>query len=158
MSVKVALAVLAALFTTGCLDEDGRCGPARATVARVIDGDTIELASGERVRYLLVDTPEVSGTVECYGPEAEAFNASVVAGQEVTLTYDVECTDRYDRLLAYVSVGDREINAMLVERGYACVLHIAPNGTDRVEEFESLEAAAMQSGAGLWGACPDAPC
>jgi micrococcal nuclease len=152
------LGVLTALALAACDPSGGRCGPASAVVARVIDGDTVELDTGERVRYLLVDTPEDTSTVECYGPEATAYNTDLVAGAKVELRYDVECTDRYDRLLAYVSVAGREVNSLLVERGFACVLHIPPNGADRVEEFRSLQAVARAEGRGLWGACPEIPC
>lgn len=127
-------------------------------VARVVDGDTIELESGETIRYLMVDTPETFGGVECYGEEAKQFNIDIVMGQEVTLKYDTECTDRFDRTLAYVSVGDREINSLLIERGFACVLYIPPNGADRKTELENLEALAKQQDRGLWGACTSNPC
>ena len=142
----------------GACQPNDSCGPGSGVVARVIDGDTIELESGEKIRYLLVDTPETFGTEECYGPEAKQFNTDVVLGQSVTLQYDDECTDRYDRLLAYVSVGDREINALLVERGFACVLYIPPNGSDRKSEFDALESLAKQDGKGLWGVCESNPC
>ena len=107
----------------------------------------------------MIDTPESTTEIECYGEEAKAFNASLVEGVEVTLTYDVECQDRFDRTLAYVKVGDREVNSLLVERGFACVLYIPPNGADRANEFESLEAVAESENRGLWGACEeDPPC
>lgn len=143
----------------GCqLGEDNRCGPSKGVVARVVDGDTIELASGETIRYLMVDTPETFGELECYGEEAKQFNTDIVMGQEVTLKYDTECTDRFDRTLAYVSVGDREVNALLIERGFACVLYIPPNGAERKTELESLESIAKQQNRGLWGACASNPC
>ena len=62
------------------------------------------------------------------------------------------------RLLAYVSVGGVEVNSLLVERGYACVLHIPPNGADRVVEFETLEAEAKAAGRGMWGSCEVVTC
>jgi len=136
---------------------DNRCGPTSAVVERVIDGDTVELDSGERVRYLMVDTPEVSGGVECYGEEARTFNTQLVEGQEIKLRYDVECEDRFGRLLAYVSVGDRDVNKLLIERGFACVLYIPPNGADVRPEYQALENQAKQEGAGLW-ACEETPC
>jgi len=127
-----------------------------------LDGDTIELATGEKIRYLMVDTPEISHNstevAECFGDEAKQFNTDLVEGQVVTLVYDTECTDRFNRLLAYVSLGDREINTLLVERGFACVLHIPPNGNDRADEFQSLESAAKQQDKGLWGVCESTPC
>jgi micrococcal nuclease len=157
ISTCVALGFSAALLA-GCPSVESRCGPTKGVVARVIDGDTIELESGETIRYLMVDTPETFGGEECYGPEAKQFNTDIALGEEVTLKYDTECTDRFDRTLAYVSVGDREINALLIERGFACVLYIPPNGADRRTELESLEEIAQQQDRGLWGACTSNPC
>lgn len=151
-----ALALLA--LGPGC-DDDERCGPSRATVVRVIDGDTIELDTGDTIRLLMIDTPETTGGQnDCYGQEAKQYTTSVVLDQEVELAYDVECEDRYGRLLAYVSVGGREINTIMVERGYACVLYIPPNGEDRLDEFESLEYVARTNGVGMWGACAEVTC
>ena len=124
----------------------------------MVDGDTIELESGEKIRYLMIDTPESTTEIECYGEEAKEFNASLVEGKEVQLEYDVECEDRFGRTLAYVTVDDREVNSLLVERGFACMLYIPPNGEDRVSEFESLEAVAESENRGLWGACEVNPC
>ncbi|HUS65278.1 MAG TPA: thermonuclease family protein [Kofleriaceae bacterium] len=151
------LLVAVALF--GCSgEEDERCGPSSGIVARVVDGDTVELESGEKIRYLMIDTPESTTEIECYGEEAKEFNASLVEGKEVQLEYDVECKDRFDRTLAYVTVDDREVNSLLVERGFACVLYIPPNGEGRMDDFESLEAVAEAENRGLWGACEENPC
>jgi micrococcal nuclease len=127
-------------------------------VSRVIDGDTIELESGERVRYLLVDTPESTSDVECWGPEAKEANRVLVEGQIVELEYDEECTDGYERLLAYVSLDGRLVNEVIIERGHGCVLHIPPNGEDRVEAMRAAEEHARQHRNGLWGACSNHPC
>lgn len=135
------------------------CGPTSGTVAKVIDGDTIELASGERIRYLLVDTPETTGGKnDCWGVEARELNRSLVEGKQVTLSYGEACTDRYDRLLAYVSVDGREVNSLLVERGAACVLYIPPAGESRRDEFKELESEARQAKRGVWGACEVVTC
>jgi micrococcal nuclease len=149
----LALAGLAAL--AACEGDGGaRCGAPEAVVARIIDGDTIELADGERVRYLMIDTPEATGgTRECFGANAVTFNTDLVLGKTVALRDDVECRDRFGRRLAYVTVNGQEVNTLMVERGYACVLHIPPNGDDRIGEFEALEAAAMADAVGLWGSC-----
>jgi micrococcal nuclease len=137
----------------------GRCGPAQAVVKRVIDGDTVELESGERVRYLLIDTPEsTNGADDCFGHEAAEHNRQLVEGKTIGLTYDEECTDDYDRLLAYVTLDDRDINLLMVERGLACVLYIPPNGEDRIDDFEAAQEAAKSSLVGLWGACEDVTC
>lgn len=160
----LVLAIASALPLAAC-DSDGddaggsSCGPTKGVVERVIDGDTVELETGERVRYLLVDTPETTnGKMDCWGEQAVAANVSFVQGQEVTLRYDVECDDRFDRLLAYVSVGDRVINELLVERGHACVLHIPPNGEDEIDHYDALESAAKAADRGVWGACDPVTC
>jgi micrococcal nuclease len=137
---------------------DDDCGPSEGVVAHVIDGDTVELATGERIRYLLVDTPEVSGAVGCFGREASDFNRTLVEGKTVRLSYDAECTDQYDRLLAYVSLEGRSVNELLLTRGFACVLHIPPNGADHLDEYRRLEEAAQAGQVGLWGACTESPC
>jgi micrococcal nuclease len=134
------------------------CGPITGTVAQVIDGDTIELASGERVRYLMIDTPESTTETECFGPEAKELNQTLVEGREITLRYDEVCTDIYDRLLAYVEVSGQEINKVMIERGYACVLHIPPNGDEVIDEYEALESEARTLDKGLWAACDPTPC
>lgn len=138
---------------------DTPCGPSTGFVKYVVDGDTVVLDSGERVRYLLVDTPEITGGKnECWGQEASTYNASLVSQQTVTLTYDVECEDQYGRLLAYVSVGELDINRQLLEFGHACVLQIPPNGYERVSEYRGFEAAAKQGAVGMWGACATVAC
>ena len=117
------------------------------------------LESGDRIRYILVDTPEITnGKNDCYGDEARDFNHMLVTGRDVVLTYDDECRDTYGRLLAYVSVGETEVNRTLLEDGYACVLHISPNGDDRVAEYQQLEDMAKTSGVGMWSACGTVAC
>lgn len=165
MNMQARRMVLGLLIASvsGCDDagnesSESACGPSSGVVSRAVDGDTIELASGEQIRYLLVDTPESTSQVECYGEEAASFNASLVVGQDVELSYDQECTDRFGRTLAYVRLQGRDINALLVERGYACILHIPPNGEDRVDEFEDIEADAKARMVGMWGVCEEIGC
>ena len=155
----LVLAGVVALGTTGCGNPESECGSTEGVVERIIDGDTIELVGGVKIRYLMVNTPETTGGKnECYGNNAVTFNTDLVLGKTVQIDYDVECTDRFDRTLAYVSVNGQEVNSLLLERGYACLLHIAPNGDDRLAEFKALETSAKQRNAGLWGACTPIPC
>jgi micrococcal nuclease len=127
-------------------------GDARsATVSRVVDGDTVVLAGAGRVRLIGVDTPEVFGRPECFGAQASAFAKRLLAGAGVRYVVGREAHDRYGRLLAYLWLGDgRSVNAMLVARGYARTLTIAPN--DRyAHEFARLAGDARRRHAGLWG-------
>jgi len=135
------------------------CGPSSAKVSRVVDGDTIELENGTKVRYLLVNAPETTnGHNDCYGAQAAARNAELVEGKTVQLTYDTQCTDRYGRTLAYVKVDGVEVNSTLMTEGLACVLYVKPDGMSRVQEFEDLEVVAKTNRVGLWGACSVVTC
>ena len=53
----------------------------------MLDGDTIESSGGERVRYILVDTPELGDVSDCYAEEARDFNNALVYGKTISLTY-----------------------------------------------------------------------
>ncbi|HEX7244202.1 MAG TPA: thermonuclease family protein [Solirubrobacterales bacterium] len=129
-----------------------------AVVTRVVDGDTIEARFGGRtedVRYIGIDTPETvkpDTPVQCFGPRASAFNHRLLEGRRVRLVFGVERRDVYGRLLAYVHLGRRFVNATFVRRGLARTLTIPPN--DRFAPlFERLELGAARRGRGLWGAC-----
>lgn len=97
-----------------------------AVVERVIDGDTIELVGGERVRYIGMDTPE-SG--ESGFTEATQRNAALVSGKEVILDIcEEQPLDAFGRTLAYVLIGDTVVNEQLLVEGLAEPLHIPPCG------------------------------
>ena len=137
------------------------CGPASAKVVEVLDGDTVVFETGEQVRYLLIDAPEVAHSTneesDCYGDEAAAQNRLLVAGKTVDLEYDVECDDRFNRLLAYVYLDGRMINRTLLERGHGRVLRVAPNGAGHCAEFAAIQQDAADAGVGLWGMCGESP-
>lgn len=159
-SLAVLAVVLYLLFSGG---DDGdpeatKAGSVTAEVTRVVDGDTVEIdldGREEDLRYIGVDTPESvkpDAPVECFGPEASELNAELVEGETVRLVFDAERRDVYERLLAYVYVGDTFVNAELVRRGYATTLTIPPN--DRFAGmFDRLQREASAAGRGLWGAC-----
>jgi micrococcal nuclease len=160
-AVVLLLAALVLLRPWESLDELWREEPpsrATAFVSRVVDGDTVEVQLGgetEDVRYIGVDTPETvkpGAPVECFGPQASAFNHRLVERRRVRLVFGVERRDDYGRLLAYVYLGERFVNAELVRRGLAETLTIPPN--DRfAARLKALEIAAARAGRGLWGRC-----
>ena len=118
-----------------------------ALVTRVIDGDTIELANGSRVRYLGIDTPELG---ELYGAEASAKNKELVEGKVVELQSGKRDQDQYDRLLRYVYVDGVFVNAELVAQGYARAYIFDPD--ERYSQvLVQLEQYAKMSERGLWG-------
>lgn len=127
-----------------------------AKVIRVIDGDTVELEGGERVRYIGIDTPETQHPTqgkECYGSEARDKNKSLVEGKTVRLESDRSNTDRYDRLLRYVWVDDVLVNQVLVAEGFAFANPYPPD-TRYQALFEMAEVTARLQAQGLWAVCP----
>ncbi len=128
----------------------------KASVTRVIDGDTIEVEiEGEsyKVRYIGIDTPELhhpTKPVGYFAQEAYEKNRELVEGQTVFLEKDVSETDQYGRLLRYVYVGDIFVNAYLVQQGYALVSTYPPD-VKYQERFLELQREAREAGRGLWG-------
>lgn len=124
-------------------------------VTRVVDGDTIEIEGGEKVRYIGVNTPESVDPrrkVQCFGKEASAYNKKLVEAKRVRLEPDAEDRDKYHRLLRYVWIGDTMINEKLVQDGYAQVMTIPPN-VKYVERFRIAQIEARELGLGLWEKC-----
>lgn len=123
-----------------------------AKVTRVIDGDTIVIDTGEHVRYIGIDTPEVE-TNECFATEASEINKNLVLGKTVRLEKDVSDIDKYGRLLRYVFVDDDFINNELIKNGSARVETIKPD-IKYESEFVTWQKFAKQNNLGLWGKCP----
>jgi len=131
----------------------------RATIARVIDGDTVELEDGSRLRYIGIDAPEVSSTgrEECLAEAATAANVSLVEGKEVAVKTDVSDKDRYGRSLRYVYAGELFVNATLVEQGLARAYPYPPD-TKFQREFARAETRARAGRLGMWGSvCGEPP-
>jgi micrococcal nuclease len=138
----------------------------RATVARVVDGDTVRVllpdGTEEPVRLIGVDTPESTTRHEPYGAEASAFaKRQLPKGRVVWLEFDVRLRDKYGRLLAYVwlepptarstaEVRDRMFNARLLLEGYASLMTIPPT-VRYVDAFTPMQAEARDASRGLWG-------
>jgi micrococcal nuclease len=128
-------------------------------VVRAVDGDTLEVAvdgrGTETVRLIGVDTPETvkpDTPVQCFGPRASRFEHQEVEGHRVRLLTGVEPRDFYGRLLAYVWIEGRFLEAELLRRGLARTLPFHPN--DRfAARFARIERTAAKAGKGLWNAC-----
>lgn len=96
----------------------------KVKIEDVIDGDTIIIQGGERVRYIGINTPEKE---EPYFSQAKELNKKLVLGKKVKLEFDVQKRDRYGRLLAYVWTDGILVNKILVEEGLAVSETIQPN-------------------------------
>jgi micrococcal nuclease len=125
-------------------------------VKAAVDGDTVELADGTRVRYIGVDTPETvhpSKPVQCFGKEASNFNKSLVEGHPVRLERDISDTDKYGRLLRYVYLEDGTfVNMALITNGYAKISTYPPD-VAFARDFQVAQGLARQEKRGLWGGC-----
>jgi micrococcal nuclease len=115
-------------------------------VANVIDGDTIELSDGRRVRYIGLNTPEQG---QPFYEEAKAANERLVSGLRVGLERDLESFDQYGRLLAYVWVNKQMVNLELLHLGFGNTFTIPPNVRYEAE-FRAAEQAARAAERGLW--------
>lgn len=135
-------------------------------VKRVVDGDTILLETGERVRLIGIDTPELHDSdkllrdsersgqshsvIRELGERSYTFTRNLVDGKRVSLEFDVERYDKYKRLLAYVFLKDGTfVNAEIVKQGYASLMSIPPN-VKYSDLFLQLYREARESRRGLW--------
>ncbi len=143
----ISLFVLA-LLASGCGLIEGDSEGSTGHVSRVVDGDTIELADGRKVRYLGVNTPEQG---QPFYAEAAAYNEGLVLDQDVRLEFDVDTVDKYGRILAHVFVQDLHVNLELVRQGYANVYTVPPN-VRYADELLAAEREARQAQRGLWAA------
>ena len=135
------------------------------TIVRVIDGDTLELDGGERVRLIGVDTPEKfesakmdrnaqrSGqdkkTIRELGELASQFTKSLCEGKRCWLEYDTQLKDKYGRTLAYVHLeGGTVVNEEIIRQGYGNAYTRFPFRD--LEKYRELEAKARKGRCGLW--------
>jgi len=135
--------------------------PQTGMVVKVVDGDTIKVRLDQdglvySVRYIGMDTPENTTSKEFFGQEASDKNAELVANKSVIMIKDVSETDRYDRLLRYILVGDIFVNYELVAQGYANAVSYPPD-TACLGTFRVAEADAAAAHLGFWAITPTPP-
>lgn len=112
-------------------------------VARVLDGDTIELENGERIRLIGIDAPEQG---ELFYEEAKDFLKERVEGKKVILEKDAsQDKDKYGRFLRYVFIEGKLINCELLRAGLAKNV-----GNAKYECFEKDEKKAKEEKVGIW--------
>jgi len=128
-------------------------------VEYVIDGDTIVIEGGKKVRYIGINTSEIiyptpggNPLFECYAKEAKQENEKLVLGKTVRLVKDVSDTDKYGRLLRYVYVDNLFVNDYMVKHGYAKTMMIKPD-TAYFQVFNNSQNEAKIKKIGLWLSC-----
>jgi micrococcal nuclease len=154
------VAIVALLVVQWILNPPGEAGPQSLNegihaVRRVVDGDTLLLENGARVRLQGIDTPETvqeDHPVEPWGPEASEFTKAFIerAGGRVRLAFSQERVDDYGRFLAFVSHGDEMLNEELVRAGLARArLDYRYSGTMK-RRLQQAQAEAQRAGRGIW--------
>lgn len=131
-------------------------------VTKVIDGDTIEIEGGKRVRYIGINTPELkhpNRNEECFGQEAYQKNKELMDKKFVYLEKDVSETDKFGRLLRYAYLDDPQasksalfINEYLVKEGFALASTFPPD-VKHVNLFLKAQNEARTNKKGLWNKC-----
>ncbi|MEW6610604.1 MAG: thermonuclease family protein [Patescibacteria group bacterium] len=125
---------------------------AEAVVKRVIDGDTMELESGLRVRAIGINSPEmdVRGIEGCLAAAALEAHRNLAQGKTVELERDVSDKDRYGRLLRYVWIDNVLLNIMMVEQGLARAVAYPPD-VKYQQDLAAAEERAKNAQRGMWG-------
>ena len=124
-------------------------------VLRIHDGDTVTISMGEKVRFLQIDTPEISPP-ECYGMEAHKALVDIIGKSPITLESDSvsDGKDQFGRILRYVKVGKVNVNLKLVEIGAATPYFFkGERGKYSVQLLKAAQAAKAKK-IGLWKMCP----
>jgi len=151
-----ALAVLVAVVLAAFLwFRRDASSSSSAVVARVLDGDTIVLTGGERVRLVQIDSPEKGS--ECYGEAASSLTRRLLPpGTRVRIETDpsLDRVDRYGRELAYVWTGDEDVNLTLVREGAAGVWFFDGKRGRYANALLQAAERARADREGLWGTCP----
>ena len=165
--VYVLIGLLLGLVIGRTWPADRRSGASRVTlednsehrVTRVVDGDTIQLENGMRVRYIAVDTPEMGTWRDDRKPEpfaqaATEANRRMVEGKMIRLKLGPRPIDQYGRVLARVFVQDgsseTDVGMKLLQEGLGNAISRDLN-TVNYHEAKRAEAAARAARRGKWG-------
>ena len=121
----------------------------RHLVARVIDGDTVELIGGDKLRLLGIDSPERGDPLY---DSATSILASFVSSQAVTITYSKKRRDGYGRILGYLFVDSVCVNEAMLSSGMANAYLFDDNLSDsvRIRRLLSAQKEAIDNKRGIW--------
>lgn len=135
-------------------------GYAYRIVDYVYDGDTVQLAGGNKVRLSGINTPEVQTSRkdgEPGGVDAKHWLSDRIQGKKVRLEVDNERKDRYHRYLAHLfTEKGNHINLELVAKGLATV-NIHPPNLKYTESLLNAQKQAERQRLGIWGMREYAP-
>ena len=139
--MKKSLLIILTLLTLNCFGTTTK-------VTRVIDGDTFETETGERVRLVGINAPEIS---DIFGEDSKQHLIDLIEGKTVDLEADhiSNDRDRYGRLLRYVILNGNDINKQMVFDGFAFAY--LKYHFDKETEYKEAQITANQNNVGIWG-------
>lgn len=142
-----------ALLVAGLLAPFVLAVPDDGTVVQVLDGDTLVLSNGDRVRLLDINTPEGphhGAPAEALADVARQYLGRMVQGKTVRLEQGKKARDKYGRVLAHVYLDDGTwVNGTLVREGLAVAYTFADNHV-KAREVLAAETKAREEGKGIW--------
>ena len=121
----------------------------RFLVARIVDGDTMELGGGDRLRLLGIDTPERG---EPFYDSASNLVARIALQQRGSIEYAHNRRDKYGRLLGYLFVDTLFVNRVVIDSGYGYVYLFSDNelSSEPVRELIEAQRSAIERRVGVW--------
>ena len=155
---KIPIAIAVGFFVLGLMVRGGATperlesqqlsggGSQFSTVTYVVDGDTVEIDTGERVRLIGIDAAERDAP---FYRESRDTLSRLVLNKKVRMEKDVSDKDYYNRLLRYLYVDDTFVNLEMVRQGYATVFMYPPDVTYTAQFLEAQQEARSKQ-LGLW--------
>ena len=151
LSVVLILVVATLIVVLRLVEEIGpeRHPSDRFQVKRIVDGDTVELSGGDRLRLLAVDAPEKG---EPYYSEAAQFLGRRVLGKRGVVEFAGRRRDGYGRLLGYLLIDTLFVNAAIIDSGMGYVYLFRDNdlGSPRIDRLLEAQRGAITRRSGLW--------
>ena len=151
LSLFTLILIIAVLIIFRFVEDIDKDSPLkdRFRVTKVIDGDTVELMGGDKVRLLSIDTPEKG---ELYYQEATDLLKQYTLGKLVDLSYADKRRDKYGRLLAYLYVDSVFVNKMILENGlgYLYLFKDTESKMQTTKELLEAQRNAIDAQIGIW--------
>ncbi len=159
VALLIALAIWRVWHAPPTLETPSALEPGSYRIARAVDGDTLLLDNGARLRLIGVNTPESvhpERPPEPLGAEAAAFTRQMVEGRSVELTFDRERQDRYGRFLAYVWIDGNLLNETLIRQGYGRATLQYNYSESMKRRFKNAQTQAQAERLGIWALAAEA--
>lgn len=139
--MKLLCIIILTLTTLLCFGETTK-------VTRIIDGDTFETETGEKVRLIGINTPEIS---DIFGQEAKQHLTDLIDGKTIDLQTDniSNDRDRYSRLLRYVILDGIDINKKMISDGFAFAY--LKYHFEKANDYKVAQLTASEKSKGMWG-------